>query len=181
MLLKSGGRGKGIELLQERLQQLGYLAEPEAVFAAATLKAVRGFQRDRGLKVDGIVGPRTWKRLFPALKPSREYLDGVLYGGCQVFDDLDEVVAAVAANEGGAFDALQLNADGEGLSWGILQWAQRPGSLYLPLAACQAANPEKFTRIWGDGDPGLAQELLAKTRAGGKRLPLWQGPWPLRF
>jgi hypothetical protein len=104
-----------------------------------------------------------------------------MYGGAQVFDDLDEVVAAVAAGEGGAFDAMQLNRDGEGLSFGILQWAQKPGSLYALLQASQEACPEKFTRILGGGDPEAAGNLLAGTRGGGKRLALWQGEWAQRF
>jgi hypothetical protein len=181
MLLQQGDTGKGTQLLQERLQQAGFLKSREDGFGAATTLAVREFQRQQGLGADGVVGPRTWSRLFPVLKPSREYLDGVLYGGRPVYDDLDDVVAAVAANEWGTFDALQLNGDGQGLSFGILQWAQRPGSLYELLANCHSANAAKFTEIWGDGDAGLAGDLLAGTRAGGKKLALWQGPWPLRF
>ncbi|WP_413381436.1 peptidoglycan-binding protein [Alkalihalobacillus sp. 1P02AB] len=32
-------------------------------FGAETLAAVKGFQRDKGLTVDGIVGPKTWAEL----------------------------------------------------------------------------------------------------------------------
>lgn len=181
MLLQRGQSGQAVRLLQERLLELGLLTAGELDFGAATQQAVRQFQARRGLRVDGVAGPRTWARLFPPLKPTREYLDGVLYEGRPVFDPLDAVVAAVAAGEGGAFDALQLNRDGEGLSFGILQWAQNPGSLYPLLEACRQACEDKFIQILGEGDPELARELLTQTRGRGKKLALWQGPWPWRF
>jgi hypothetical protein len=135
----------------------------------------------RGLTSDGVVGPRTWSRLFFPVPFSREYLDGVLYGGRKVFDELDQVVAAVALGEGGAFDALQLNGDGAGLSCGLLQWAQAPGSLYGLLKVWQRANKAKFIEILGQGDQQEAQNLLAQTQGGGTALALWRDPWPLRF
>jgi len=181
MLLKRGDRGPGVALLQDRLRELGWLNAAEAGFGEATGQAVRAFQKSRGLAADGVVGPRTWARLFPPLKPTREYINGVLYGGEPVFDLLDEIVVAVAAGEWGAFDALQLNADGDGLSFGLLQWAQNPGSLGTLLAALHQAQADKFAAILGDGNPKMAFELLTKTRGRGKRLALWQGEWPLRF
>lgn len=181
MLIERGDTGPLVQMLQARLRQLGYLPAEEPEFGAVTEAAVREFQRSQGLSIDGIVGLHTLARLFPLIRPTREYLDGVLYGGTAVFDDLDEVVAAVAAGEGGAFDALQLNGDGEGLSFGILQWAQKPGSLYALLLACYQANGGKFTQILGSGNQEVARELLAKTQGGGKQLALWQGEWARRF
>jgi uncharacterized protein (TIGR02594 family) len=46
--------------LQRRLQELAYRPGPaDAIFGPRTEAAVRAFQRDSGLVVDGIVGPRT--------------------------------------------------------------------------------------------------------------------------
>lgn len=175
MLFRSGDVGKGVELLQGRLRELGYLKDAESGFGELTVKAVRQFQQRRGLCADGIVGAKTWARLFPPLKPTREYLDGVLYAGRLLSDPLDDIVAAVAAGEGGAFDALQLNQDGAGLSFGILQWAQGPGSLYSLLQACQDAQGDKFVQIFGDGDPGAARDLLPKPGAVEKGSPFGRG------
>jgi hypothetical protein len=181
MLVKQGDAGPAVDLVQSRLRDLGYLAETEAGFGPATARAVRRLQEARGLTPDGVVGKRTWSRLFPPVPFTREYLEGVLYAGRPVFDELDQVVAAVAAGEGGAFDALQLNGDGAGLSCGILQWAQAPGSLYGLLMVWQRANPAKFIEILGQGDQEEAQNLLEQTRDGGTELALWRDPWPLRF
>ncbi len=183
MLIKRGDLGPAVPLVQDRLRELGYFEGGESGFGPQTEGAVRQFQRSRGLGPDGVVGPITWARLFPLRRFTREYLQGVLYGdgGRQVYDGLDEVVGAVAAGEGGAFDALQLNGDGEGLSFGILQWAQRPGSLQPLLQACYGADEAKFVAIFGDRAPWPALDLLEKTRGGGKKLALWEGPWPLRF
>jgi hypothetical protein len=181
MLIKPGDTGPAVELVQSRLRELGYFRGVESGFGPDTMAAVRRFQRDQGLSPDGVVGPRTRARLLPLVRFTRDYLDRVLYGGRQVYDALDDVVAAVATGEWGAFDALQLNGDGAGLSFGILQWAQGPGSLQTLLQALNAADGAKFVKIFGAGDPGEAQILLAKTRGPGKKLALWLDPWPRRF
>lgn len=180
-LVKPGDTGPAVRLVQERLREFGCLREDEAGFGPATRAAVQQFQRDRGLKPDALVGPRTRARLFPPCPFSREYLQEVLYQGKRAFNQLDQVVAAVAAGEGGAFDALQLNGDGAGLSFGLLQWAQGPGSLYPLLQGLHRADAAKFVQLFGEGEPEPAGELLEKTRGPGKKLTLWRDPWPLRF
>lgn len=181
MKVQSGDRGWRVQVLQERLKELGLLTQDEPDFGPATAQAVRDFQGSQGLVVDGVVGPKTWSRLFIPNPYSQEYINHTLFGGQEVFDFLDEVVAAVSVGEGGTFDTMNLDSDGEGLSFGILQWAQDPGSLYRLLKAMAEANGEKFTHILAADDPNLAQELLEKTREGGKKLPLWNGAWPRRF
>lgn len=53
--------------LQARLGRLGYAStDPPASFADATEAAVRRFQRDRGLVVDGVCGVQTWAALVEA-------------------------------------------------------------------------------------------------------------------
>ena len=56
--------GDDVLTLQERLLELGYDAgRPNGVFGAQTEAALRNFQRDYGLSVDGICGPETLRAL----------------------------------------------------------------------------------------------------------------------
>jgi hypothetical protein len=181
MKVQTGDRGWRVQVLQERLKELGVLTQDEPDFGPATAQAVRDFQRSQGLIVDGVVGPQTWSRLFIPNPYSQDYINRMLFGGQAVFDFLDEVVAAVSVGEGGTFDVMNLDSDHEGLSFGILQWAQNPGSLYRLLKALAVAHWDKFAHILAADDPKLAQELLEKTKEGGKELPLWDGDWPRRF
>jgi N-acetylmuramoyl-L-alanine amidase len=65
LLLRTGARGEAVRDLQWRLGALGYGVghDEPGVFGAATTAAVRAFQHDRGLQVDGIVGRHTWASL----------------------------------------------------------------------------------------------------------------------
>ncbi len=58
--LSMGSRGNDVSELQTRLQELGYYsANIDGVFGYQTLYAVRKFQKDYGLKVDGVAGEKT--------------------------------------------------------------------------------------------------------------------------
>ena len=54
--------------VQDRLSALGHRTDPDeaGVFGDGTFTSVSDFQRDRGLPVDGIVGPETWSALVDA-------------------------------------------------------------------------------------------------------------------
>jgi peptidoglycan hydrolase-like protein with peptidoglycan-binding domain len=56
-------KGDDVKRLQELLCNNGHIIEKDGVFGKNTDIAVRNFQRQKGLKVDGIVGPETWKVL----------------------------------------------------------------------------------------------------------------------
>jgi carboxyl-terminal processing protease len=54
-----------VQVLQQQLRTLSYLAtEPTGVFDGETLEAVRRFQREHHLQVDGAVGPNTKVLLY---------------------------------------------------------------------------------------------------------------------
>lgn len=62
--LREGSKGVAVRGLQRRLLAAGYdLGEIDGRFGPKTEAAVKGFQGDFGLDVDGIVGPKTWARL----------------------------------------------------------------------------------------------------------------------
>lgn len=63
-ILKIGNRGTAVKKLQQKLTSLGYNTKGmDGIFGYNTDQAVRRFQKDRHLKVDGIVGPATIKAL----------------------------------------------------------------------------------------------------------------------
>ena len=66
--LRYKDQGPQVGQLQTRLAQLGYMnaSGVDNSFGYATTEAVRAFQKVNGLKVDGVVGPTTWKALFAA-------------------------------------------------------------------------------------------------------------------
>jgi N-acetylmuramoyl-L-alanine amidase len=63
--LRRGATGEGVRDLQRRLAALGhdFSADEPGEFGAATEAAVRTFQQQRGLLVDGLCGPQTWSVL----------------------------------------------------------------------------------------------------------------------
>ncbi len=63
--LAYGSSGKYVKLLQQRLTDLGYYEGPvSGNFQGNTRNAVKAFQTQNGLSVDGIVGRKTWDLLF---------------------------------------------------------------------------------------------------------------------
>lgn len=66
-MTRFGDDGPVVVALQTELKKLGhYNAAIDGDFGPRTELAVRFFQRQRNLKVDGLVGPSTWTSLFTA-------------------------------------------------------------------------------------------------------------------
>jgi peptidoglycan hydrolase-like protein with peptidoglycan-binding domain len=62
--IRPGSTGNPVRRAQKRLTLGGYdTGGVDGIFGASTEAAVRRFQGDRGLTVDGIVGPRTWAEI----------------------------------------------------------------------------------------------------------------------
>lgn len=62
-MLKAGASGTEVMVLQLALASKGFPVSSR--FGPSTEQAVRAFQASKGLAVDGIVGPVTWKALAP--------------------------------------------------------------------------------------------------------------------
>jgi peptidoglycan hydrolase-like protein with peptidoglycan-binding domain len=66
-LLKRGSTGEAVRQLQRALRDLGYdPGDVDGHFGSETESAVKAFQRDRDLTVDGIVGEITWLNIDEA-------------------------------------------------------------------------------------------------------------------
>ena len=69
-LLRNGSEGEDVKGLQTNLIRLGYDCGKwgaDGDYGDATEIAVRSFQKDHGLSVDGIYGPKTHKAMSEAL------------------------------------------------------------------------------------------------------------------
>lgn len=62
--LRRGSSGYAVRVLQQDLIKFGYSPGPaDGQFGPRTEQAVKGFQQDRNLHADGVVGPATWRAL----------------------------------------------------------------------------------------------------------------------
>lgn len=161
----------------------------------ATRAAVTAFRATQKLAASDAVDAATMRALVtvPAVTPvlSHAYLALVLDVD---FSGILPVAAVTMQVEGGGrFTAANWNTDRCGLSFGLIQWAQKPGRLHELLLAMDTAHPDLFTQILGGGDPGLARALLLHTAkaSGGvdprtgvtidPRFDLVAEPWRSRF
>lgn len=187
--------------IQDLLTGLGQVGLPTLLqssygtFGPKTTQAVSAFQAANGLPQTGAVDSPGLRAMVsaPATDPraSQVYMTLVLqfpYSG------MHKILSLVAQMEGvGKFAALNLNTDKAGLSFGIIQWAQRPGRLIDIVAACSQADRASFVGIFGNGDSSVADGLLAHLRKpnGGvdpktgqttdPAFDLVADPWPARF
>ena len=63
-VLREGYTGADVDLVQARLMELKYLAVASGTYDAVTMTAVRNFQNQNGLTVDGLAGSNTCNLLF---------------------------------------------------------------------------------------------------------------------
>jgi hypothetical protein len=64
-LLRAGSFGPQVKALQLLLNGLGCpCGEADSIFGSRTLAAVKQWQKEKGLEIDGIVGTQTWNSFF---------------------------------------------------------------------------------------------------------------------
>jgi predicted chitinase len=61
---RQGNRGPNVQIIQQRLRDLGYTLGVDGNFGPGTAKAVAAFQQKNNLGSDGVVGQGTWAALW---------------------------------------------------------------------------------------------------------------------
>ena len=99
-----------------------------------------------------------------------------------VMDIAARVIDYVANGESkGKFWAQNRNTDGQGLSYGLIQWTQKSGALGKLLTRMNTADPVAFARTFGPDAALLLKTTTSPTEAVRMSLPLWSEPWTSRF
>jgi len=172
----------------------GVLEESHGSYGAKTTAAVQQFQQSKGLPASGKVDAATLQALVnaPATRPTAclGYLTLVL--DLEATSMLRVMSLTTQFEGGGRFGALNLNTDKAGLSFGLIQWAQKPLRLNELLRKFQSSQQQVFVSVLADGDPARAKGLIAhtaKTRGGTNAdgsttdsgFDLVKEPWVSRF
>ena len=62
--LRRGSSGPDVTVVQTQLRARGWTIGVDGSFGPGTERVVRTFQKNKGLKVDGSIGPATWAALW---------------------------------------------------------------------------------------------------------------------
>lgn len=146
-LYKIGSTGKEVVKIQKKLKKLGYYHGPiDGIFGGGTYSAVKNFQRDHNLKVDGIVGEKTWEALFQKNIPNQSikkkpliYRCMALTGTFETGKDFPECFAGISGD-----------FDGQGMSLGVLQWNFGQGSLQPLLKEMLSKHRNLMEKIFNE-------------------------------
>jgi peptidoglycan hydrolase-like protein with peptidoglycan-binding domain len=159
MFYQRGSKGAEVERIQAKLKELGYyLGAVDGIFGGGTESAVKSYQKDKGLLVDGQVGDKTWRSLFPSEEiPQPEIATKPLGYRSLALTGSFETNAPVPE----CFAGLSGDFDGQGISFGVLQWNFGQGSLQPLLTEMNERNPDVTKGIFHDRYDILIKVLSA--------------------
>ncbi len=157
--LKKGAKGDAVRQLQEALVAAGFdPGTPDGHFGNKTDQAVRAFQADRGLGVDGVAGARTWAALrTPGPAPSRPPSAPSGGGGAggssgDAGTDADTDFIHDVSRSTLEFLTDDQRRRFEGTEWG---WLDFPGNKSKPVADM---GPDELARYHRDANIRLESE-----------------------
>jgi len=136
-------------------------------FGGGSDAAVRLFQAAKQLTTDGEVGQQTWASLFPDVPiPAPAILDDSVQFRCMALTgsfETDQFFPDCFAGLSGDFD-------GQGISFGVLQWNLGQGSLQPLLQKINTTDPDLVESIFGPelcGVQGYARSAKIRATAVG--------------
>ena len=107
VIMRRGSAGEAVRALQELLKKCGYdCGDIDGMFGSKTEAAVKNFQRDHGLIVDGIAGEKTQEALAAAaavddgrITTTRNELAGIRANAYEIIQRIDGLMAGGDALE----------------------------------------------------------------------------------
>ncbi len=141
-----GSQGAAVNRIQTRLKQLGnYAGQADGVYAASTETAVKAFQTAHAIGATGVVGPQTWGALFPGEAMPPPIIDHPLIYRCLALTGSYETDSPIPD----CFAGLSGDFDGQGISFGVLQWNFGQGSLPPLLIEMDTKHSDVLKHVFG--------------------------------
>lgn len=155
-----GSHGPEVKQIQEALTAHGFYRGPlDGDFGGGTHAAVVAFQKKNKLTTDGRVGQKTWEAIFG---------NGVQIPAATIFNEdlARRCLALTGAFETGTgvpdcFCGLSGDFDGQGISFGVLQWNFGQGSLQPLLKEMVTQHAEVAKSVFGEHLDALEEALKA--------------------
>ena len=154
-----GVRGEVIRTIQERLTALGHDTKGlDGIYGRDTEEALRAFQDQHRMEVSGRLDEETWKALLGPEPP-------------RLFDRCLQITADF---EGHGFTKAAGDFDGAGLTWGIIGFNFKSGTLPRVLREIDQRSTALIAEAFGD----LAAELRAVLQRPTSEQIAWGGGVP---
>ncbi len=157
--LRAGDSGPDVSALQIRLENLRYQITENGQYDVATLQAVRQFQRDNGLRVDGVFGPLSAHMLLSPTAKGNE--DGTK----------DFITLRMGNSDGSGTSVTMLQSALKGLGFPIGVDGQFGAKTHEAVVGFQQRNG---LTVSGDADPATQRLLYAGGAKGYDAPPLTQ-------
>ena len=123
-IYKEGSRGAVVKQIQRALKKAGFGVADDGIWGPITTEAVKAFQRDNGLKPDGLAGPATLAKLgitAAAETVMPQKTDKILFNGITLRKSKRRIdyiaVHCTASREGQAMTVQQIRAQHKAQGW----------------------------------------------------------------
>ncbi len=145
--------------LEQRLKDLGlYTGAIDGIFGGGVQSATKNLQASRDLPINGVVDEATWQLLFPdQTSIENQMLARPIASRCLALTGSFETSRGAPE----CFSALNGNFDGQGISFGALQWNLGQATLQPMLSAMLDQHAEVMQSVFHDNLGGLQTMLDA--------------------
>jgi peptidoglycan hydrolase-like protein with peptidoglycan-binding domain len=153
MIIRRGMNGDHVKRVQDKLTQLHFYRGPiDSSFGGGTESALKRFQQSRAMPVNGIADAATWSALFDGEQPPvSEFAAAPQQQRCLALTGTFET----GGQPPECFCGITGDFDGQGISFGVLQWNIGQGSLQPLLAEMFDSHPTVCDSIFHEHNDTL--------------------------